>query len=357
MSLTYAQKVAMYEDWKAEQGKKFAYLLDKGEEGQIRYRHHLTLGASTTSIVLGASKYQTRQELMDYMLGRVPEDFSVKFCLEMGKDLEPVVTKRFSERTKLLVAEGVTGSDWRYPWISYQIDRTIPALKSDLELKIAFHNGTFNGDLKDWGKDSVFNNNGVLVFASDEIPLDYYYQVQKQMLYREKDSCYLCAWLTYEQRVRIYHIKADKDVQQKIFEADDDFTFNHLIPDVPFDDSDDKRLQRLEESADDQDLCFADSECEELIARHIELSSRQYKLKKDIDEIKKRIKEKMGSHKGIVNKNNLLAVNLSTVTRREFDADKFANEHPDMYGDYIKETSYTKMNFIKSKKAKSKKGA
>ena len=87
------------------------------------------------------------------------------------------------------------------------------------------------------------------------------------------------------------------------------------------------------------------------------MSSRQYKLKKDIDEIKKRIKEKMGSHKGIVNKNNLLAVNLSTVTRREFDADKFANEHPDMYGDYIKETSYTKMNFIKPKKAKSKKGA
>lgn len=357
MSLTYAQKVAMYDDWKAKQAKKFSYLLDKGEEGQIRYRHHLTLGASTISIVLGASKYQTRQELMDYMLGRIPEDFSIKFCLEMGKDLEPVVTKRFSERTKLLVTEGVTGSDWRYPWISYQIDRTIPALKSDLELKIAFRNDTLDGDLKNWGKDSVFNSNGVLVFASDEIPLDYYYQVQKQMLYREKDSCYLCAWLTYEQRVRIYHIKADKDVQQKIFEADDDFIFNHLIPDVPFDDSDEKRLQRLEESTDDQDLCFADSECEELIARHIELSSRQYKLKKDIDEIKKRIKEKMGFHKGIVNKNNLLAVNLSTVTRREFDADKFANEHPDMYGDYIKETSYTKMNFIKPKKAKSKKGA
>lgn len=311
--------------------------------------HKKCVTATMSSVLLGVNPYKSKQELFNEVTF-VTDDREVAedkiFTFALGHASEPLIAKEFARITHIKVCQGKIINDQEHgrPWVACQFDY-LTVDGEPMECKTASHSGG-------WGKGCLFNENGDILSEDNRIPEYYMIQCQKQMYMAGKSSCWLSCWMTFERGIRIYRLSADPELQQKINDADDDFMFNHLIPNVGFDDLDTVAPVPLETDAN---TCFANDEFSVLLNRYKELKE-PYKtvpvtVRKEMNEIVDKLKELMGDATHAIDSDGKELCHFTTSQGKPtFNEKTFANEHPDLYKQYMQEGKISTKFFVAKEK-------
>ncbi len=348
-------KVRLYRDWLIEQTAKAKTFYTDPFSGevdpvyQINFFHKQCITATMSSVLLDANPYKNKQELFNEVTFVTDDRFvddDKRFTFALGHAAEPLIAKEFARVTHIKVGAGCTINDANHnrPYAGCQID-FLTIDKEPMECKTASHSAG-------WGRGCIFNENGDILSADDRIPFYYMIQCQKQMWIAGVQQMWLSCWLTFERGLRIYRLTADPELQQKINDADDDFLFNHLIPNVGYEDHDIPAPAPLE---NDANTCFANDEFNALLTRYKELKE-PYKtvpvaVRKEMNEITDKLKELMGDATHAVDANGKeLCHFTSSQGKPTFNEKAFANDHPDMYKEYMQEGKISTKFFITKEK-------
>lgn len=198
----------------------------------IMARHLTTLGGTASAALLGMNKYVGKRDVYEYMI-RDPRDIvpDDNMAMAIGRHFEPLIIKWYSEHIAHLNA-GETLTDISRPWSTVQVD-AIDDKGDGVEIKTAGSDRKTKWGKREWGKGNTHNPDGSLLKADEQVPSNYYCQVQKQMYIMDNQLSHLCVMFRDTCEFRTYTIKRNDDLIKRIIEAEDDFVFNHLIPRNP----------------------------------------------------------------------------------------------------------------------------
>lgn len=349
--------IEVYADFKAKQiakAKEFysdPFTNEIPEYNKIAFFHTFCIGGTVDSQILGVNHYQNKHDAYDNMINF--KEHENKFVFARGKFLEPFVAQQFELLTRKKIQDGITldGTEFDCPWSFSQIDflcndngKIIP-----LEIKVSTVNYADEDGDKVWGKGSEFNCHGELLVEDEQVPMEYYIQCQKQMWLSKNDYMYLAVWLTFETKIRVFVIHRNEKVIQSIIETEKDFLFNHVIPQIPYEEVD---ISLKNEVEDNVNAVYADEEFTQLYERYLQVNSIYNEAKKDNDTLSKKLKELMGDHDMVVNANGVKLCSVTKIQSRRFDLEKFKNDCPDLYRDYLTLNDSTRFNVAKQKKGK-----
>lgn len=341
-------KLKLYYDWAREQKRKLtgAFSDDNGELKQeliIPYLHLTHIGGSTVPAIMGVSKWETAAQVYDKMTGAI--DTSVvpdNFVFERGHACEPFIREQAGKLLKLEPEVGNVLYDPDRPYSMTQIDSYMGAGHIPCEIKcVSFNNATSDG--KEWGNGCVINDNGEIIKEDDLVPVAYYIQCQKQMYMTKWKYMFLAAWLTFENRIRIYVINRDDDVIKQIIDAEDNFLFNNVIAGV--------RPAEVE-IKEDVDVVkgkamTTTARLDELLAKYHELEQEVSPKKKELDVIKDQISELMADANVLVDENGNKLVTKSTVASSRFNTTKFKNDNAELYAQYLTTSNSVRLTIKK----------
>lgn len=324
--------IKRWEDWNSRQSLKF----DAKKTDIISYLHKTHVGGSDAGALLGVSKWNTAASIYDRMMSDEIENGEDNFVFARGHACEGFVGQQAGKLLHMKVTPGALYTDLPVrPWSIGQVDAFIGEDKIPLEIKVA----TFNvatDDGKTWGRGSVINENGEIAKEDDLIPPEYFLQCQKQMYFTHKEYMYLAAWLTFENRVRIYVIHRDPELIQKIIKAEDDFIFNNVLAGVRPDET--SPAEDAQETHDKSKVYEADEAFSNLVHEYNELNHKTKELKERMEDIKTSLAHSMNDCGTAVNKDGKKLLSITEVKTQRFDSKKFSAEHADLYGQYLKET-------------------
>jgi putative phage-type endonuclease len=164
------------------------------------------IGSSDCAAVLGLSKYRTPLDVYLEKIGEKPEQ-EENLKMQFGLEAEPIVARMFEQKTGLTVR-----NDFKirlhpvYPFLIANLDRTI--IKNN-------NNGV--GILEIKTTSEAYQNTW-----EGEIPLEYYLQIQHQMMVTEYTYGYFA--------ILIFGFTGIKDFEVIRVERDDDFIKNTMMP-------------------------------------------------------------------------------------------------------------------------------
>ena len=170
------------------------------------------IGGSDAAMVLGVSRYGGPLTLWFDKTGRNAEREQSE-AMEWGIELEPIIAKKFVERTGLKVRRrNKMLHHPEFPWMLANIDRQIVGQNCGLECKTAHFY------LKDRWK-------------GDELPDEYYAQVQHYMAVAGWSSCWI-AVLIGGQEMREKEVMRDDEFIVPMIEREREFWHEYVLKDI-----------------------------------------------------------------------------------------------------------------------------
>ena len=343
----------LYREWAKNQTAQSQLLYTDPFTGETDTRytiqafHKICISGTMDSVLLGANPWASKQEIFDEINFKKDDRFvdeEKRFTFELGHHAESLIAKEFSRITHIKLAAGtmLVDTDHKRPWSGCQID-FLTVDGEPMECKTASHSAG-------WGKGCLFNSLGDVVSEDSRIPDYYMIQCQKQMWIKGVQRMWLSVWMTFERGIRIFRLTADPALQQKIIEAEDDFMFNHLVPNVGFEEE--PVPVKTAPEVDDK-TCFANDEFNSLLMRYKELKA-PYKtvpvaVRKEMNGIVDKLAQLMGDKtRAIDTDGNELCHFTTSQMKPTFNEKKFADEHPDLYKEYMQEGK-TSTKFFMSK--------
>jgi putative phage-type endonuclease len=169
------------------------------------------IGGSDAGTIANLNKYKTAYELWLEKTGQ-KEPFNGNQATSWGNALENIVAEKYSERTgeKLRKSNSMFVHK-KYKWMTGNVDRVVVGKKKLIEIKTAL--GKFRSDVE-WGED-----------GSDIVPEIYFCQIQHYLAvtgYQEADLAALVSGNAGAE-LRIYNIKKDKQIIDKLISMESDF--------------------------------------------------------------------------------------------------------------------------------------
>lgn len=332
----------IYNTWLEEQTAKakkvftnpFTNVIE--DEDMVTFRHKLYIGGSTDATIMGVNPYRSAKDEYESIVNLTTNDD--RFAYRRGHALEPFVANEFSLIKRKKIKEGRTfwGDDFGSTWSMAQVDFLCDfddQTDTPIEIKVCSVNPNEDDGSKGFGKGCQFNELGEEIYVDDTIPTYYMIQCQKQLWLTKRDYMYLACWLTYENKIRVYKITRNDDIIAKIKEAEIDFLFNHVIPQVPY--VEEKReLETVEESPCS---CYATCDFIELVKELREVNKNKLELSKRADALNDAIREYLGVHDEAVDKDGRLVIKQTKQTRLTLDTTALKNDHADLCAQYMKE--------------------
>lgn len=319
-------KIATYKEWKAKQVSKanafykdpFTEQIEK--ESIIPFLHTHYIGGSVDAALLGLSPWANKNDVYEKMT-----NFSFSqttFNQRWGIHAEQFVAQEFSRATHKAVHTGDTlyGDEVGCPWAMCQIDRLLDN-GVPLEIKTASSNNVNVDGKKEWGHGCEFNSDFALVHEDDQIPAYYNVQCQKQLWLSNKEYMWLCCMLSFESKVRVYKIYRDDKLIEEIKAAEIDFLFNHVIPEVPYDEQETAAI--LDEDAGD-DAVFATDSFIETLSDLSKVRKQKLALGKQEKELSEKVHDMLAGHRAAVNRDGKTLCTLTPQTRMTLTAAKAA---------------------------------
>lgn len=351
MTVQELTKPELYSVWAERQKNKFrdkfcdelGYIKD---ELVIPFLHLTHIGGSTTPAIMGVSKWETAAQVYDKMTGAIDTSLPVhNFVFDRGHACEHFVAEQAAQVLHLRLDTGVTKYDELRPWSMAQIDSFLwvdNVTSVPCEIKcVSFNNATSDG--KEWGNGCIINDNGTIVQEDDLVPVSYYIQCQKQIMLSKVDYMFLAAWLTFENRVRIYVIHRDNSTIEAIKKAEDAFLFYHVIAGV--------RPAEVE-IKDEPEIVKGKTmdvteRLQELLDDYHALEEEVTPKKKQLDGIKEHISELMGDAAILVDAEGKKLVTKTTVSTSRFNSTKLKNDDAELYAKYLTTTNSTRLTIKK----------
>ena len=331
---TTVEYLERYGKFVKSQSAKYA---DLAKTDIISYVKKFTLGGSDAGIMLEVDPFSSRQMRMDRMLGKMEEQED-SYILRRGHANEPFVASEFSLATGMNVIDGESYVNKDYPWISCHTDRTIIDKEFNsvpLEIKTISRNSKFNASEYEWGKGCKFNDNGELLIEDDTIPAHYMAQCQLYMFMAKTDYMYLAADIMSDSNgIRIYKIKRDDEIVNRILDAMTDFMFNHVLEGKDFPSQAAAEISPL--AVDEKNMAVADKQLETLITTYKAIDAELNELKEAKEDVSMQIKALLANAKGAVNSFGKTLCTFTKTISRRFDSKALLNDHPE-FSSYYKE--------------------
>lgn len=350
--MTLEEKEKVYRAWADEQEKKFGhkFLNAYGEldnpDLEIPYLHMTHIGGSVAPALMGVSKWENAAQVYDKMTGVIDTSIPVhNFVFDRGHWAEGFIRAQVENLLHMPVLTGDTFYDEERVWSLAQIDSFVDMrLGHDkdipCEIKCVSVNASTD-DGKEWGRGCVINDNGEIIQEDDLVPVAYYIQCQKQMYVYGCDKMYLAAWLTFENRIRLFVIHRDDEIIEKIKQVEDDFLFNNVIAGVR-----PAEAQVVSEVIKDKTMQTNDR-LNELLERYHALEQEVSPKKKELDALKEQISELMADAAVLLDADGNKLVTKTNVTTSRFNSTKLKNDDAELYAKYLTTTNSIRLTIKK----------
>lgn len=289
-----------------------------------RVERQFSIGGSDAAKALGVSKWGT---LRDLYLEKVEG---------VERPIENFEAVRWGELSEDMVADEAA---FRNNWITRVLEEPITHKKYD------FIRGNLDRIIQvngEWGVNEVKTAQapyGVWGEAmTDEVPVDYYWQVVHYMMCGDYNFAYLTVWFRCTPELRVYYIPRREDDIKRLEEAEVRFWEDYVIPKkMPPAISEDDIDREFPETDDDK-FVEADSFVVDLCREYKEIQNQITDLEKRKGEIKMSIKETLGDAKNLQYGKKKLA-SWHSVTRSHLDKEKLEQELDDLSKFHVTKTS------------------
>ena len=289
-------------------------------------RRFESIGASESGSILGINPYKSAVDVYYEKVDKVT-DFPDNLNMWLGRELEPIIKKRFEEETGFKVRnDHKIRVDKEHSFITTNLDGMVVGEKVPVEYKA----------LSRW---------------DGEIPDYYFSQVQHQIMVTESDYAYFVVLaLGVQKNFIVQKINRDDEFINLMREEEVSFWNEHVIPKDP------PNPQTIE----DVKKVYADSvkgskfetDSANLINKINLLADIKAEIKEKkatCDNLQKELMEVMQEDEAIVNKDtgHILCTLKQTNPALVFDRKRLMDEEPEIYGRFMKQSTPTRRFIIK----------
>ena len=300
--------------------KVLASTIDMTREEWLRYRQQ-GLGGSDAAVIMGVNPWSSLMDLWLEKTGQFSEDIDNE-AMYWGRKLEEVVAQEFAVRTgkKVQRRNAILQHD-EYPFMLANVDRLVVGESAGLECKTT---------------NAFYTDDGTC-------PDHYYAQVQHYMAVTGRDLWYV-AVLAGGQRFYSYTVPRNDDYIAEMIQAEDEF-WNLVLSETPpeFDGSEasGKVLSKLYPRAGDDEIELPPT-AYGLIQQYEQAAADEKAAALLKDEAGNKLKALLGDAcRGTVYDRK---VSWTNVTQNRFDAKTFQKDHPEVYEQYLRPSSFRRFS-------------
>lgn len=284
------------------------------------------IGGSDVSVIAGINPYKSVYQLWKEKTGQVlPSETESDFA-HFGTILEPIVKAEFTERTGLKVrAKHMILQSSEYPFMLADLD----------------------GVIKEDGKLCIFEAKTATAYKQEVwekgVPLAYIMQVQHYMAVTGAEKAHIAAIVGGN---HFFHhvVERDEDMIREIIEMEKKFWEENVLAGIePTADGSEATTAYLNET-------YALSN-----GNSMQLPQEALSFFEEYDELTKQISELNTSKEAVCNRLKAYLkenesgyvgerrISWKEVQTNRFDQKKLAAEHPDIYQNYVKSSSYRRL--------------
>lgn len=281
------------------------------------------IGGSDIAGIMGLSPFSSPIKVYQDKLGELPpqEDNEKMYW---GRVLEDLVAKEFQNRTGLKVRrKNAMLQHPKYKYMLANVDRVIVGAKEGLECKTT----------------SEFMKNEWV--EGEEIPAHYLLQCQWYMAVTGFKKWHI-AVLIGGNKFHYDVIERDEELIQMMIEQARGFWENHVLKEDPpaFDgsQSSEEVLKQLYPQSEPTKTIYLLNSYEEKLERYDELKEQKKEIEYEIKEIENQIKGEMEDAE--VAQTDSRKITWKTVASKRFNSKAFKKDHPELYQEYVNESSY-----------------
>ena len=289
-------------------------------------RRFESIGASESGSILGINPYKSAVDVYYEKVDQVT-DFPDNLNMWLGRELEPIIKKRFEEETGFKVRnDHKIRVDKEHSFITTNLDGMVVGEKVPVEYKA----------LSRW---------------DGEIPDYYFSQVQHQIMVTESDYAYFVVLaLGVQKNFIVQKINRDDEFINLMREEEVSFWNEHVIPKDP------PNPQTIEDGKKVYAESVKGSKFETDSANLINKINLIADIKAEIkekkatcDNLQKELMEVMQEDEAIVNKDtgHILCTWKQTNPSLVFDRKRLMDEEPEIYGRFMKQSTPTRRFIIK----------
>lgn len=330
---------------------------DSQERTEWLNRRTNSIGGSEIGMIAGYSDYGSALTVYNDKLG-LAERFKGNIHTEFGNRMEPLIREwvqnDFQDSTEIQLKA------FEYPYM--MVDKDYEFFSANIDgLGLLNEDWTYKEN-RDTGEYFIIPKDEYIgleiktaseflknMWNGEEIPANYYLQCQWYMMITGLKYFLIVYMLGKEIQWKV--VPRCEDDIQAIREIGKDFWNNHILTKIPPDVTGIKR--ETEQINEQQSL---DDELEAIITddkleRYIELSEEKKRIEKELEITKQNIFLEMENCKKGFSNTGEIKINRFPVKRENLDIKKFKEEHPNMYKEYLKDsTTFINLRVSKIKK-------
>lgn len=282
---------------------------------QFKNERKCGIGGSDIAAVMGLSKWRTPLDVYNEKKGIVIPHFEEEVLRRMavGLALEEVIRKETVKKNPLFTIK-------KAKYIKHPEHSFIMAHPDGIIVD-SETNDNYIFEAKTAGYDSW----------GDDVPIEYYLQIQQYMLIANLDRAYLACLTLNNMKMHYYWYDADKEVQQRIIDAAVNFWNNHYLKDIPPEEK--KEVSEIEHVLDNY------LEIDNLTMRELQrlanLKADKKRLETQISMIEDNAKNLIAENEGLKHHNEVV-VTYKAIYSNRFDTTRFKKENAELYEEYVK---------------------
>lgn len=330
---------------------------DSQERTEWLSRRTNSIGGSEIGMIAGFSNYGSALTVYNDKLGLVKR-FEGNIHTEFGTRLEPLI--RDWVQNYFLKATEIELKTYEYPFM--MIDKEYEYFSANIDgLGLLSEDWTYKEN-RDTGEYLIIPKDEYIgleiktaseflknMWDGEEIPAQYYLQCQWYMMITGLKHFLIVYMLGKEIQWKV--VPRCEDDIQVIRELGRDFWNNNIMQKIPPDVSGIKReteeITEQQNLIDDVEAAISDSKLE----KYIELSEKEKEIQKEKEIIKQKIFLEMENSKKGISNDGEFKINRFPVKRENLDIKKLKEQHPNIYKEYLKEsTTFINLRISKIKK-------
>ena len=294
------------------------------------------VGGSDAGAILGLNKYTTPLDIYKSKVENISKDVSENINVKKGKDLEPIIFTNYVKPYFDKLGYDIyhlqyTLINENYPWLRANLDGIAVAKKDRtyasniiIEIKYVSHFGAIN-----------WENDDELI---EGVPKSYYAQVQHYMAVSGSKTAYVCALFEDTWEVKFFKINRNDEFINNLLVVTQAFYNQNMVMKIPPKPTlkDKEVVEEVIDSFATVKSIIPDQEMEDTVSEYLFISNQIKDLDKQKTELSNKIFTLWSEGKTTINKHT---IKFSKIVVNRFDSTRFKKDYPDMYKNYISETT------------------
>lgn len=283
------------------------------------------IGGSDASAILGVNPWKTPMDVWLEKTGEFEDEPVDNEKMYWGNVLEDVVAREFMVRSGLKVRRrNAILKHRKHHFMIANVDRLVIGKKAGLECKTT---GQYSAD--DWAMG---------------VPEYYQAQVQHYMAVTGYQAWYV-AVLIGGQEFRFFKLTRDNHFIKELIEAEHEFwkmVEDRTPPPIDGTNASCELIKRLYPEAEKGKEIQLPYDAYELIQQYEKAAEEEKQIKLTKDEAANKLKDMLGvAEKGFIHDREVV---WNSINSSRFDSKAFRKDHPDLYEQYLNESSYRRFS-------------